>query len=415
MIMAEWLILRLPRAPEAPVQWLLTDAQGQPRSQVQAGTLAGAAALAAARHVCVLVPSGDVLMVDVELPVRAGVRLQQVVPYALEEQLAAEIDTQHFAVGPRAPQSTRTMVAVVARALMDDWLTSLRTAGITPEVLCAESGLLPVNPALMVVLLDGDTLCLRRSSGGVPITLSADDISGSIIATVGDAALALEHLIFYVTPAQWQQRSADIEALRAHCASLRPHLLDAGPLTVLATQLPLAHQLNLLQGTYAPQTSYGAELRRWRIAAMLAAALVTLHVGGQALSLWRSHGDERRLDAAIQDIARGIPGEAGTGTVRRRLQQRLTDAQSAASGGGLLRGLGAFARAEGSAGGPVNLEALSFRDGAMDVKLRAPSAESLERMIQVLRHDGWQADLTSGAAAANGYEGRLSMQGGGTK
>ena len=57
---------------------------------------------AAGRRVCVLVPGTDVLLAEPEFPVKAGAKLQQVVPYALEEQLAEDIDDLHFAIGKRA-------------------------------------------------------------------------------------------------------------------------------------------------------------------------------------------------------------------------------------------------------------------------------------------------------------------------
>ena len=84
---------------------------------------------AAGRHVCVLVPGTDVLLAEPELPVKAGTKLQQVVPYALEEQLAEDIDDLHFAIGKRAADSATTPVAVVAHSLMDEWLDALQGRG----------------------------------------------------------------------------------------------------------------------------------------------------------------------------------------------------------------------------------------------------------------------------------------------
>ena len=70
---------------------------------------------------CVLVPGTDVLLAEPELPAKAGAKLQQIVPYALEEQLAEDIDDLHFAIGKRAGDSSTTPVAVVALSLMDEW------------------------------------------------------------------------------------------------------------------------------------------------------------------------------------------------------------------------------------------------------------------------------------------------------
>jgi hypothetical protein len=75
--------------------------------------------------------------------------------------------------------------------------------------------------------------------------------------------------------------------------------------------------------------------------------------------------------------------------------------------------LSALAQALGGVHG-ASLQALSYRDGGLDLKLKASDAESLEHVNQALRSSGWQAELTSGGAAAGGYEGRIQMRRGGT-
>src|SRR5512137_658002 len=152
--MADWLLLRLPRTPEEPATWLIASAGGAPLAATQSGPLADAAAAAAGRRLCVLVPGSDVLLAEPELPAKSGIRLQQLVPYALEEQLADNIDELHFALGRRAADSNRTPVAVVAHELMNAWLAELRAAGLEPDCLYADSELLPANPGQAVALLE---------------------------------------------------------------------------------------------------------------------------------------------------------------------------------------------------------------------------------------------------------------------
>ena len=135
--MADWLLIRLPRAPATDASWIVVDARGVAVESPGGGPLSLAQPAAAGRHVCVLVPGTDVLMTEPELPVKAGTKLAQMVPYALEEQLADDIDDLHFAIGRRgsadttarrAGDSARTPVAVVARALMADPLTLFETS-----------------------------------------------------------------------------------------------------------------------------------------------------------------------------------------------------------------------------------------------------------------------------------------------
>ena len=64
----------------------------------------------------VLVPGTDVLLAEPVLPLKSGAKLAQVVPFALEEQLAADVEDLHFAVGKREARPVTPVAVVVARA-----------------------------------------------------------------------------------------------------------------------------------------------------------------------------------------------------------------------------------------------------------------------------------------------------------
>ena len=406
--MAGWLVLQLSRGAEERCGWMVADDHGAPLATPRVGSLTEAAHEAVGRRLAVLVPSSDVLLTEVELPLQGGVRPQQVVPFALEEQLAADIETLHFAVGVRSDSSLRTPVAVVMRALMRHWLDMLQGAGLTPEVLCSEAALLPENPGHLVALIDGDTLCLKRAAQALP-AMPADDIGAALEASLG-TALAQEHLFFYATPTDWHRFSSQVEALRGRCASLKIQLLSAGPLPLLAPQLLSGHYINLMSGDFALKLPAGAGWRRWRIAALLAVALFAVHVGGLTLQLLQQHRSERTLDAAISDLAhQALPGDSGRGNVRSRVAARLLDAQSQASGAGLMGALASLANALQGVNG-ASLQALSYRDGGLDLQLKTNDAASLDRIDQSLRGEGWQADLTSGTPAGGAYQGRIQMR-----
>jgi general secretion pathway protein L len=409
MIMAEWLILQLPRDADGTCVWMLAGSHGHALSTPESATLAQLSAQATGRRTGVIVPNGDVLLTDVELPLKSAVRAQQVVAYALEEQLAADIETLHFALGERDAGSGRTAVAVVTRALMSRWLQELNAAGVEASALCAESSLVPENPGHTVLMLDADSLSVRRA-GQHPQAVPADDI-GAALEAVLEIGFASEHLIFYVSPQDWQLRSREIEALRDRCASLKVQLLNSGTLPLLAPQLVAGGFINLLSGEFAPKSASGGGWQRWRLAAILAVALLGVHVGGLALELVQQQRSERALDAAIGTLVRSaLPGESTQGPVRSRIEKRLLAAQGYAAGSGFMPALAALAKALGSANG-TSLQALSFRDGGMELKLKAHDAASLERVDETLRHNGWQAELTSGSASATGYEGRIQMRG----
>jgi len=407
MIMAEWLILQMPGAGDTACAWMLVDAGGHALSAPETGPLAQALPEASGRKVGLIAPGGDVLLTEVELPPKSGPRPQQLVAYALEEQLAADIETLHFAVGPRDAATGRTAVAVVTRALMSRWLEQFAAAGIVPAAISAGASLLPDNPGHTVVMLEHDTLSLRRA-GRQAMALPADNIGAALEASLG-SELSADDLLFYASPQDWHLRAPEVEALRKHCASLKVQLLDAGPLPLLAPQLVSGGFINLLSGEFAPQVDRSGGWQRWRLAAMLAAALFAVHVGGLSLELWQQSRSEHALDAEIGAIARGaLLGDPGTGAVRSRVERRLLAAQSESGAGGFMPALAALAQA--LSGAHASLQALSYREGGLDLKLKAGDAESLERINQALRGNGWQAELTSGGAASSGYEGRIQLR-----
>ncbi len=412
--MADWLLLRLPRAPELPATWLVVDSRGAPTGPPQAGPLSLATPRAAGRRVAVLVPGTDVLLAEPEVPVKAGARLQQLVPYALEEQLADNIDDLHFAIGKRAGDSQRTPVAVVARALLDEWLTTLRSSGIEPEALYADSDLLPQNPGQAVALMEEDAVIVRPP-GSSPVTLPADALGEALeIAQSGadSTATGARGLILYTGPAEWQQHSAQVEAARPHFDGIKVQLLTSGPLALFAQQLPGGTAINLLQGAYTPTSSHAVGFKAWRVAAILLACLIGLHVVGKAAELQLLKKREHQVDASIRDIYRtAMQAEPSGGDARRRMEQRLSAARGA--GGGLLPALQALAQARDSAPG-TNVQALNFHGGSLEMKLSAPDASSLDRLNQSLRNGGWQADLIGGSNAASGYEGRIQVRASGT-
>jgi general secretion pathway protein L len=408
---ADWLLLRLPRTPAQPATWLVVDPRGNPAGPAQSGPLSLAAPRTAGRRICILVPGNDVLLTEPEVPTKAGTKLAQVVPYALEEQLAEDIDELHFAIGKRAPDSSRTPVAVVARSLLDEWLTLLKSSGIEPEAMYADSDLLPVNPGQSVALLEEDVVVVRPP-GGSPVTLPADALDEALEIAQSSAGEggAGRGLILYTGPAEWHQHSARVEALRERFDGIKIQLLTGGPLSLLAQQLALSSPINLLQGTYAPTTSRAVGWPAWRVAAILLAALVGLHVAGKAAELSMLKRSEHKLDASITDVFHAaMPGQQTTADPRRRMEKQLADVAARGGAGGLLPALEALAQAHASA--PMTaIQALNFHDGILEMQLSAPDATTLDHVIQSLKGNGWQANQTSGNAAASGYQGRIELR-----
>jgi general secretion pathway protein L len=410
--MADWLLLRLPRTPQEQATWLVADARGTAAGPPQGGPLSLAAPRAAGRHVVVLVPGAEVLLAQPELPpAKAGAKLQQLVPYALEEQLAEDIEELHFALGRREGEAARVPVAVVARSLMDEWTALLRSNGLEAEALYADSELLPQNPGQAVAFLEGDSVVVRPPTGAV-VTLPADALEEALeiaLSGIEPGTPGGRGLILYTGAAEWHHHAPTVEAARQRFEGIQIQLLTGGPLPLFAQQLPATTATNLLQGPYAPAAPHPVGWRAWRVAALLLAGLFALHVAGKVAELSVLKHADQRLDASITQVFHtAMPGQPDTYEARRQMEHRLAQVRASDASGGFLLALQALVEAHQAAPDAV-LEALTFRSGALELKASAPTVESLDRLSRELARHGWQARLVADNPVGSAYEGRIQM------
>ncbi|HKE44986.1 MAG TPA: type II secretion system protein GspL [Steroidobacteraceae bacterium] len=407
--MADTLVIRLASRPEVPASWLLVDASGGRLSAVQSGPLSLAAPLAIGRRVIALVPGIEVLHAQPELPVRGGARLLQVVPFALEEHVADEVEGLHFALGKPDPAKTGTPVAAVRRDRFLEWLEQLRAAQISPAAVFADSATVPGNPGQVVLLIDEDQLYVRRA-GEPPLTLDIDPLREALEF----AALTAEsHALLYVTQADWQTHQATIDALRERLAGLKVQLLPDGPLPLLAHQAVSEPPFNLLQGEFAVRSKSSDQWRAWRVAAILAACLFALNLLGKGVEIWHLKNTEKALDSSIEAaFHEAMPGEQNAVDARRRMEARLAAIHGAGNGktGNLLEILGTLGEAVAKVP-QTSLEAFSFRGSVLDLRVGARDVNSLDQLRSVVTERGLQAELQSSNARDSGVEGRIQIKG----
>jgi general secretion pathway protein L len=407
--MSETLVIRLRAAEEAPASWLIVDANGARSGPVQSGPVADALGVAQGRRVVVLLPGSEITLAEPELPVRGSARIAQAVPFALEEQLASDVEALHFAVGSRDTGTAGTPVAVVSRAALERWLAQCEAAGIEVGAAYADTTALPAAGAGCVVLLDDSQLYVRRPAG-VPYVLDAEPLDGALeLALPGPAGEgeAAEHVTFYTGTAEYERHRDLIESLRTRTATLQIKLLPDGPLPLLAAQAVIGDGVNLLQGPFAPRSSLRTRAREWRLPAALAAAVALLFVGSQAAMWWQQSRAEQALDAQIAEVfAQALPGQP---VVDPRAQMQGALGGGSGAGGSLLPALSVVAQAMAQAPA-ARLKSMTFRNNVIELNLTAPTIESLDGIKQAMNRDGITAEIQSANPSGDAVDGRLQVR-----
>lgn len=413
MATGEWLLLRLSPAEGAAPSWAAVDASGAllPLDDPQGD--ADLRVLAAGRQVAMLVPAGDVALFNVQLPPGNEARLQQLAPFALEEQVSEDLDRLHFAVGLRDAASGLVPVAVADRQNMRQWLATAAALSVQPRAMFAEGDLAPMLPEHVTLLITPEQFILR-DGGSRPVVFPADDPEFSLLVLLGaDKDLSQVHLVVHAAIEDWPAHEPAIEALRPRLGSLRVQLATGGLLALLAQGLSGSSPVNLLQGTFKPQATGENHWLRWRTAAALLLGLLLLHAAGSLWELRQLRSASASLDAEIARVYASIfPGQQPGAAPRRALEERMRSVVAGGSPRGeLMPLLAALAAARQNV--PVaTLDALTFKPGALQLKLSAPDAATLEQFSQALRAGGYGAQVTSGRQHEGGFEGQIDMTAG---
>jgi general secretion pathway protein L len=408
--MADFCVVRL-TAP-GRVEWLAVDAGGRPVDNPGSGTLAEAVPASRGRRLVVIVPGGDVALAEPEIPLRSG-RLLQAVPYALEDSLAGDVESLHFAVG--RPLDGRVPTAAVERDRLAGWLAEFAAAGLAPDYLYSEAMLLPANPSHTVLVCEGPRL-MARPPGQPGIVIEAEPLAASLrLVGLPPAAGARDqtHVLVYASAADYGAEQATFDALRESVATLNVQILTDGPLGLLAAGAVTQPPFSLLQGPYAPRADWGGQWSRWRLAAGLFGLFVMLHVASEVYSWVHLRAEEKRLDTEILAVARDampdLTNPARLPNLRAVAEGRVR-AAAGAGRGGLLGTLGVVAQAIGEAP-DTSVSTLNYHDGTTDLTLEAPDVGAFDHFRQSVTTRGLAAAMQSATQKESRYQGHVQVKG----
>jgi general secretion pathway protein L len=411
------LLLRIPAPGQDETEWLILGDGGEAAPTRQRGSLSLAAAVWRTGHLIALAPSAQILLAEPELPPGGGAKLARAVPFALEEQLTEDVDLLSFAIGRRR-DSGATPVAVVSRDVLQGWITELRAAGLEPQSIYPDISLMPENPGQTVLWLENDRLAVRRP-GAMPFAVELSPVKDAlvvagVIADPLDPPLEprpLESAILYISRDDWARNQAAFEQLADKFESLKVQLLADGPLAWLGRGIDSIDAINLMQGEYARATDYGARWKRWRLPAALAAGLLCVHVGAQALQIRQGKHEAAVLDGEIAQVFANVMPSDPLTNPRRQMQARLERARKSGSGPQyFMHALQSLSSGLGTAP-KTTINSMSYREQTMDLTLSAPNLGSLSQLSQSMAKQGLAAEIQSSTPIAQGIEGHMQVRG----
>jgi general secretion pathway protein L len=415
-------------AMTAPASWVLRD-ENRPTGALFHGNLAEAAAQAVGARVSVLVPGADVLLAQVELPVMKSQRLARAVPYALEEQLAEDVDGLHVAIGQQN-KTGRVANAVVSRSRLESWLAQLKAAGLQADVMTPEMFGVQweqgdaAEQSRWSMLVDAQR-GLLRTGAQTGLAFDMDNLESVLRACFDDAG---DHLPSSLRVTICSDSGFDdgfgsdfkgsdsYRCLTEMCAAksidLSLDVRDETRSETLAQRFDEQHAINLLQGDFSRKQQLEKLLRPWRPAIILLGLWLLMQMSMFVAEYSRLSTSNSELKEQIEAVYRdAFPQSHNIVNPKVQMQRGL---EKLRSGGGQNEGLLPLLAQAGAVFKDTNgviLRTLRFKSNKLDVDIEIPDLQSLDKLKQRLSDEAkLSVEIVSASSREGKVESRLTLE-----
>ncbi len=353
------------------------------------------------------------------MPTQNRQKMLKAIPFALEDQLADDIDDLHFAVGQRDTDGN-VATAVISRRQMDAWQAMFREAGLSINALIPDILVLSSEVDVWVLYIEQQYALLRTGlqSG---FAMDADNVSAILalsFAQLEDEQLPQRIEVWSETPlheilAQIRDSIPESVEVVPHGGGEEvPH--NNGLLSLLVSQgFDQSKTINLLQGDYSRREQLGKLWRPWRLAASLAAIWFVLQL---VISISENSVlDERNVQLkaeVIQIFKETFPETKRIVNVRAQMEQKIKEIS-----GGKANDNESFVVLAMEAGAALTktsglvMRSIRYKNGELDVEVEVPNLQVLDKLKQDLgATNKLSVKIQSASQKDNKVQGRLQIK-----
>jgi general secretion pathway protein L len=334
------------------------------------------------------------------------------IPYALEEQLAEDIEDFHFVIGKADPYYG-TPVAGIRKDTIEGLLAAFNQAGISIDAIIPDAICTPAAPDQWSVLFHAGK-ALVQFQALIGSVIDTANLPLLLQASLGKAENKPARIVcFYLDGKEpdpaLEQIDPDVEIVKV--------AYNTHPLVVFCGEFSRAKSLNLLQGKYKPRRKSSGQWYRWRLAASLAAAWVLMYAGINLAELNSLEKKNAELGLQIEDIyKKSFPGSKRIVNPRVQMEQKLNELR----GGGGPQGSQFLALLTESVSAissqkDIEIQSIDFRNNRMDIGLTGTNLQSVETLNKQLnKNTELMTEITSATSEKNIVKGRIRLQRSGT-
>lgn len=345
--------------------------------------------------VIIVIPQQCVYLAQVDLPEKASRQVLAAIEFQIEDQLATDIESQHFALGDSAENPVS--VAVVSRTIMARCMElaqkhNLRLIQVIPELfLCPWQG-------EGVALTEGHDGCLLRYGDYRGLKCHAQALPAMLELVKRD--IDGNRIRFYATELEPTPELEGYELERHALDTIKPGFAD-GPL------------IDLQQREYQLASKWHGLARAWKWIALLFASLLVFGAYNKAVvlqSLEQELADirQQQYELLIPYLPKDTNPEAN---LKKLLIERMKQLQASQQEQGFLNLMVEFTRAR-SAHPNIEISRISFQGKRLSFDISSKQLNDIEALLASVKKLGVDARLENMNIKSEQSSARLVLQGG---
>lgn len=365
--MSEFLTVRLSSQKEAIIPWLVWSSVQQ--EVIASGEISGweqleqLSSYAEQRSIIVLMSASDVVLSQVEIPAGANRKIESMLPYLIEDEVAQDVDDMHFSILKKTGNIVE--VAGIDRDFLQSCIDELASLGMTVKRVIPDVLTVPVQQGLAAVQLGKEWLIRKGDSQGICVD---------------------SEWLELFSQSDWVKEGDNFLPLTAYTPLPELGLADGQdwhftplPLVMqLLTEQALQSKVNMLTGSFRVKSSSMKYWRIWRKAAYAALVFLTVLIGYKLLETHRLERQAQAYRAESERIFRVVfPEREKIPTVsylKRLMNDELNALQGGSAQGSVLQWLTPLPATLRSIQG-MELQSIKFDSNRGEVRLETTSKD----------------------------------------
>lgn len=346
--------------------WEIIDAEAEPK--MRSGTVAVddlASCCEGVNRVTCFIPQQHILMTSAQLPPRAGKQQLNAIAFAVEDQLADDIENCFFATAVQQPDG-QVPVAVINRALMDQCIEILSQNHIRAMQILPEIYLCPWldDEAVLCTLTPRGEGLLVRSATHAGLYCNRSILQPILQILIRDKSASQQQIHTYGDVDLQDAVPDGIEVIQ-HDAAKSVDTFEHGA-------------INLRQKEYTLSNQWFGAIKKWRWPVTAAALLLLVLLTNGVLEYWNQ---TRRYDALIQQqqqlLQQYLPELPLSDDPKTQLAKVLADSGSGSNSASLIDFLHEYVKIKDRFK-TLQTSRILFQDQQLVVSLETRELKSLE-------------------------------------